>query len=85
MPELPDAKKWFGGFFDVTRYIKDIGTILRVVLILFVAYLIVVGCVALWRRAMPQQPILPTVETVNTETCDIAHKKAWKFGLINLW
>ena len=85
MPELPDAKKWFTGFIDVTRYIKDIGTIIRAILIICIAYLLVVGGVSLWKRAMPK-PKVPTVTTLNnTGPCEVNGDKKTKFGLINLW
>ena len=85
--ELPDAKKWFTGFIDVTRYIKDFGTIIRFVLILCVAYLLVVGGTALWKRAMPK-PKVPTVSSVDCKgNCEISGDvdKRVKWGFVNLW
>ena len=83
--ELPDAKKWFTGFIDVTRWIKDIGTLIRVVIIIIVAYLLFVGGVAAWKWVMPK-PKVPTVSVLNnTGPCEVNGDKKTKFGLINLW
>lgn len=51
--ELPDFGKWITGFIDVTRWIKDIGTLLRIVAIVGMAYVLLVGGIALWKRWIP--------------------------------
>jgi len=91
MPELPDAKKWFTGFFDITRWIKDGGILLRIVGILGVCYLLYVGGTALWRKMVPPKPVPRIVETVNSTNGKVEVvnekkiEKKIKFGLINLW
>ena len=53
MAELPDAKKWFSGFIDVTRYIKDAGTIIRMVVIVASCYALLIGGIALYKKWVP--------------------------------
>lgn len=88
MAELPDAGKWFTGFFDVTRYIKDFGTILRAVLIVTVAYLLFVGGVAVWKKFIPSKPkpVVHTIESItggDNSKCDLSSgERVNKFGFI---
>ena len=86
-PELPNAGKWFNGFIDVTRWIKDIGTILRIIVIIVVAYILFVGAIALWKKWIPapKKKTPTTIESVNCTNgkCEISSgDKTSKFGVI---
>jgi hypothetical protein len=84
MAELPDAKKWFTGFIDVTRWIKDGGTLIRLVLIAFILFLLVIGIKQI-KSLFIKKPT-PVVETVTGGTVKIdTGEKKNKFGLFNLW
>ena len=86
-PETPDAKKWLVGFADVTRWIKDIGTLIRIVVIIAVCYLLFVGGMALWRRIVPPKPPIRAIESVNCAggKCDIVTgDKRTNWGFINI-
>lgn len=83
MAELPDAKKWFTGFFDVTRYIKDLGTIFRMILILSVIYLVGIGGLAMYKRIVAKKEkttIGAVTGNVDASTCNTKTK----IGLINI-
>jgi hypothetical protein len=83
LAELPDAKKWFTGFFDVTRYIKDFGTILRMILILSLIYFIGMGGVAFYKRIISKKEkttIGQVQGNVDASTCNTKTK----IGLINI-
>ncbi len=84
MPELPDAKKWFTGFIDVTRWIKDGGTLVRLVLIAVILLLLVLGLKQIKGFFVRKQ--IPVIETVTggTVKVDTGEKKN-KFGIFNLW
>jgi len=86
MAELPDAKRWFQGFIDVTRWIKDIGTIIRIIIVLAITYVLVIGGMALYKHWMPK-PKTPTIHHVETieGKCEIMQDKQTKWGFINLW
>ena len=84
MPELPDAKKWFTGFFDVTRWIKDGGTLIRLVLIVIILFLLVIGIKQVKGFFVKKQT--PVVETVTGGSVKIdTGEKKQKFGIFNLW
>lgn len=86
MPELPDAKKWFTGFFDVTRWIKDGGTLIRLLIISLSIFLLALGAGKLkqlfYSRKLPQIPNI----TGGENTFDNSQQKTKnKIGLFNLW
>lgn len=83
MGELPDAKKWFGGFFDVTRYIKDLGTIFRMVLIIGVIYLVGIGGLAMYKR-IAAKPAKTTIGAVSGGKVDAStNGTKTKIGVLN--
>lgn len=85
MAEVFEWKKWFSGMVDVTRILKDAGTLIRMVFIISVAYLLLVGGVSIWKRAMPK-PKVPTVQNVECKgNCEISGDKKMKVGLLNIW
>lgn len=84
MAELPDAKKWFTGFIDVTRWIKDGGTLVRLVLIAVILFLLVIGIKQVKGFFVRKQ--IPVVETVTGGSVKIdTGEKRIKNGLFNLW
>ena len=84
MPELPDAKKWFTGFIDVTRWIKDGGTLIRLVLIAVILLLLVLGLKQVKGFFVRKQ--IPVIESVSggSVKVDTGEKKI-KNGIFNLW
>ena len=84
MPELPDAKKWFTGFMDVTRWIKDGGTLIRLVLIAVILLLLVLGLKQVKGFFVRKQ--IPVIESVSggSVKVDTGEKKI-KNGIFNLW
>lgn len=84
MAELPDAKKWFTGFIDVTRWIKDGGTLIRLALIVVILFLLVIGIKQV--KGFFARKQIPVVETVTGGTVKIdTGEKKIKNGLFNLW
>jgi hypothetical protein len=87
MPELPDAKKWAFGFVDITRWIKDVGTLIRIVIIIAICYLLYVGGVAIWKRVVPIKEPQNSVETINCPggKCEVTTgDKRTNWGFINI-
>lgn len=85
MAELPDAKKWFTGFIDITRWLKDIGTLIRLVAILVIAYILLVGGIALWKKWIPKpKPPKPpiTINDIYGDSKVEQGDKTSKFGII---
>lgn len=84
--ELPDAKKWFTGFADVTRWIKDLGTLGRLLIIVIIFFLLVVGAGKVkqlfFSRALAPLPTISGGEN----TLDYSQQKTKnKIGVFNLW
>ena len=81
--ELPNAKKWFGGFLDVTRYIKDFGAMLRFVIIGGIIYCLVLGSFIMYKKYTKplQKTTIGTVQggKIDASTCDTKTK----VGVIN--
>lgn len=87
-PELPDAGKWFGGFIDITRWIKDGGTLVRLVVILILGFLLYTGVkdvLGLFKKPMAVPGITATNTTGGKINVDTTQQKRWKFGIFNLW
>lgn len=87
MGEAFEWKKWFAGMVDITRIFKDVGTLIRMVVILCIAYLLFVGGVAIWKRWVPVKkpsaPITATASFANGGRCDVSSgDKTNKFGVI---
>jgi arginine exporter protein ArgO len=82
-PELPNAKKWFNGFFDVTRYIKDFGAMLRFVIIVGIIYLLILGSFVLYKKytTPKQKTTIGEVSggKIDASTCDTKTK----IGVVN--
>jgi hypothetical protein len=84
MPELPDAKKWFTGFFDVTRWIKDSGTLIRLILITIIVIAVVFGLAQI--KAMFNRKPAHVIDTISGGTNKvITGDTKTKWGLLNLW
>ena len=86
MPELPDAKKWFTGFIDVTRWIKDVGTLGRLLMIAAIFFLLVIGAGKARQLFFPRaQAPVPTISG-GENTLDYSQQKTKnKIGVFNLW
>lgn len=81
IPELPDAKKWWGGFTDVTRWVKDAGTWVRLIVISFALFALIMGATALWRIIVPKKTDKPAIGQVTGGTVDASNNKKIKVGL----
>lgn len=87
MSELFSWSKWLGGFLDPTRFLKDAGTLLRLVIILGICLLCYLGLVEV--RKIFVKPISPPTSTVtgmSGGTIENSGSKSSvnKFGLLNL-
>lgn len=84
--ELPDAKKWFTGWIDVTRWIKDFGTLGRLLVIAIVFFLLAVGAGKVkqifFSRSLPP---LPTISGGENNLDYSQQKTKNKIGIFNLW
>jgi hypothetical protein len=86
MAELPDAKKWFTGFFDVTRWIKDGGTLIRLILICIIIIAIVFGLAQIRGMITRKKPINVIDSVCGNATVKVTTgDQKIKNGLLNIW
>ncbi len=85
--ELPDAKKWFTGFFDITRWIKDGGTLIRLLLIAAAIWLLALGAGRI-KQLFFTPPAPPQIQGVSGGKVSVDNsqqKVKNKIGVFNLW
>jgi len=93
MAETVDWKKWFSGFFDPTRIIKDAGTLIRMVIILAICFFTYLGLkqVNIMFKPKTAQPSVGQVTAQgekskvdnNVDSSVNAKKTGVKIGLFN--
>lgn len=83
MGEAWDWKKAFLGLVDPTRWMKDMLTGVRLLMIVIVAYVLVVGGIALWKHWMPKKklPVSVQIDTVSGGTV-LNGDRNTKWGII---
>ncbi len=83
--ELPNAGLWANGFIDITRWIKDSGTLIRLIVIIALGFLLWTGIkeiTGLFKR----KPMETNISNVTGKVyIDNTAEKKTKFGLFNLW
>lgn len=79
-----DGVKWIKGFFDLTRWTKDLATLLRILVWFIVAFALLVGTVKIKNWLFPKdKPVAQnTAITGDTNKVENVGTKNNKWGLL---